>query len=101
MNLVNLGCKALLFDFLFADTNNGLIGYALYYFTYETSVGRNIFLEDFYVNESHRGKGVGNLLWNSVIKVLINVLYLCLILRHSFYLLFAIDVKIIKSRVGH
>ena len=36
-----------------------LIGFALFFFTYSTWEGKSVFMEDLYVQPSHRGKGVG------------------------------------------
>lgn len=47
---------------------NHLIGYALYYYAYSTWNGRAAFLEDIYVKEEHRGKGIGTELLRTVTK---------------------------------
>lgn len=49
-------CEAFL-----AETENGnAIGFALYYWSYSTFLtGWGIYLEDLFVRESHRGRGVG------------------------------------------
>ncbi|XP_064408916.1 thialysine N-epsilon-acetyltransferase-like [Latimeria chalumnae] len=46
-----------------------IVGYALYYFTYETWTGRNIFLEELYVMPDYRGKGMGKELMRRVAEV--------------------------------
>ena len=35
------------------------MGFALFFFTYSTWEGKSVFMEDLYVQPSHRGKGVG------------------------------------------
>lgn len=57
------------FDFFVAEENNTIIGIALYYFKYSTWKGKCLFLEDIIVTENQRGKGIGKLLFDEVIKV--------------------------------
>ena len=52
-----------------ADNENRIIGMALYYFPYSTWKGRYIWLEDFVVEASCRGKGVGKLIFNEMIAI--------------------------------
>lgn len=49
--------------------NEQIIGIAVYYTKYSTWKGRCIYLDDIIVTESWRGKGVGKLLFEEVIKV--------------------------------
>ncbi|XP_056155104.1 diamine acetyltransferase 1-like [Lampris incognitus] len=37
-----------------------LIGFAMYYFTYDPWIGKLLYLEDFFVMEEYRGKGIGS-----------------------------------------
>ncbi|XP_020822397.1 thialysine N-epsilon-acetyltransferase isoform X1 [Phascolarctos cinereus] len=37
-----------------------LAGYGLYYFTYSTWTGRNVYLEDIYVMPKYQGQGIGS-----------------------------------------
>lgn len=46
-----------------------LVGYAIYYYTYGTWTGKRIYLEDIYVTDAFRGKGVGNMLFQKVTQV--------------------------------
>lgn len=47
-----------------AVTETGEIaGMTLYYLTFSTWKGRMLYLEDFVVNQTHRGKGIGQLLF--------------------------------------
>lgn len=50
-----------------AETASGISGFALYYTRYSTWKGRRLYLEDFIVTEKARGKGIGKLLFESVI----------------------------------
>ncbi|MET1055497.1 MAG: GNAT family N-acetyltransferase [Pedobacter sp.] len=51
-----------------AETENGIIGFALYYVRYSTWKGCRLYLEDFIVTEEARGKGAGKLLFERVMK---------------------------------
>ncbi|CAN9501480.1 unnamed protein product [Ophioblennius macclurei] len=46
-----------------------VVGFALYFYTYSTWRGRCIFLEDLYVMQEFRGKGIGNSLLSKVAAV--------------------------------
>ncbi|XP_008821131.1 spermidine/spermine N(1)-acetyltransferase-like protein 1 [Nannospalax galili] len=35
------------------------IGFAMYYFTYDTRIGKVLHLEDFYITEAYQGQGIG------------------------------------------
>ncbi|CAF92614.1 unnamed protein product, partial [Tetraodon nigroviridis] len=37
-----------------------VVGFAMYYFTYDPWVGKQLYLEDFYVMEPYRGMGIGS-----------------------------------------
>jgi GNAT superfamily N-acetyltransferase len=51
-----------------AEDNGIIVGFALYYVRYSTWKGCRLYLEDLLVTESYRGKGVGKLLFDQVIK---------------------------------
>jgi GNAT superfamily N-acetyltransferase len=50
-----------------AETEDSIVGFALYYVRYSTWKGCRVYLEDLIVTESMRGKGVGKLLFNQLI----------------------------------
>jgi GNAT superfamily N-acetyltransferase len=51
-----------------AIDNDVIIGFALYYVRFSTWKGRRVYLEDFIVTEEYRGKGIGRLLFEQIIK---------------------------------
>jgi GNAT superfamily N-acetyltransferase len=51
-----------------AEGATGILGFALYYTRYSTWKGCRLYLEDFIVTESQRGKGLGKLLFERVMK---------------------------------
>lgn len=51
-----------------AEVNQVIVGFALYYTRYSTWKGRRVYLEDLIVTESMRGKGIGKLLFESVLQ---------------------------------
>lgn len=51
-----------------AEIDGLIVGMALYYTRYSTWKGRRIYLEDLIVTESARGKGIGKLLFDAVVK---------------------------------
>jgi ribosomal protein S18 acetylase RimI-like enzyme len=56
------------FWFYVAEENGTVLGMALCYYRYSTWKGRRIYLEDIIVNEKHRSKGIGKLLFERVIE---------------------------------
>jgi GNAT superfamily N-acetyltransferase len=58
-----------LFSFFVAEINGTIEGIALHYFKYSTWKGKCLFLEDIVVNKAFRGKGIGKLLFDEVVKV--------------------------------
>lgn len=51
-----------------AENHHKIVGMAIYYIRYSTWKGSCIYLEDIVVTESYRGKGVGKLLFEAVMK---------------------------------
>lgn len=55
-------------DAIVAEENGFIAGFAIYYTRYSTWKGRRLYLEDFIVTEAYRGRGIGKLLFEAVIK---------------------------------
>lgn len=51
-----------------ADEDNVIVGFALYYIRYSTWKGCRLYLEDFIVTESQRGKGTGKMLFDRIVQ---------------------------------
>lgn len=51
-----------------AEKENRIVGFALYYTSYSTWKGPCLYLEDFYVVESERQHGIGQLLFDQVVN---------------------------------
>ncbi len=51
-----------------AEENGVILGFALYYIRYSTWKGQAMYLEDILVTEATRGKGIGKLLFEELIK---------------------------------
>lgn len=57
-----------LFQCFVADSETGILGMALVYFRFSTWVGKSLHLEDLVVAQKERGKGIGTLLYNEVMR---------------------------------
>lgn len=62
------GLEDNLFHCFVAVLDNQVVGFALYYFGYSTWKGKTLYLEDFVVKESHRGYGIGAILFERLIR---------------------------------
>jgi ribosomal protein S18 acetylase RimI-like enzyme len=51
-----------------AEVDEKVVGFALYYIRYSTWKGQRLYLEDILVNEPFRGKGIGKLLFDRLLK---------------------------------
>ncbi len=51
-----------------AEVSGKVVGFALYYIRYSTWKGCRLYLEDFIVTEAYRGKGIGKLLFETVMQ---------------------------------
>jgi GNAT superfamily N-acetyltransferase len=51
-----------------AEYNGKIVGFALYYVRFATWRGRTLYLEDFFIQDEMRGKGVGKMLFNALIE---------------------------------
>lgn len=56
-----------LYGFFVAESNDVVIGIALYYYRYSTWKGKRLYLEDLIVTEKARGTGAGKQLFDQVI----------------------------------
>ncbi len=56
------------FTFYVAETENGIVGMALYYIKYSTWKGKCVFLEDIIVTEEYRKLGIGKKLFDEVLR---------------------------------
>lgn len=51
-----------------AEADGTVVGFALYYVRYSTWKGCRLYLEDFIVTEEFRGKGIGKVLFETVMR---------------------------------
>ncbi len=51
-----------------AEYDGKIVGFALYYVRFATWRGRTLYLEDFFIQDEMRGKGVGKMLFNALIE---------------------------------
>lgn len=56
------------FRMLVAESENLVIGIAIYFIKYSTWKGKGVYLDDIVVGEAFRGQGVGSKLFNAVIE---------------------------------
>lgn len=57
-------------EVLLMEFNNKFMGYVIYFFNFSTFIGRaGIYVEDLYINEEYRGKGIGK----EVFKILAHI----------------------------
>ncbi|PQL92668.1 GNAT family N-acetyltransferase [Apibacter adventoris] len=54
--------------FTIKDENNIILGYVTFFFAYYTWVGKSLYMDDLYIREEHRGKGLGTQLIKKVIS---------------------------------
>jgi ribosomal protein S18 acetylase RimI-like enzyme len=53
--------------FVAVNNQQEIVGYATYFYAYFTWIGKSLYMDDLYVKESHRSRGIGTLLINNVI----------------------------------
>ena len=61
--------QSFLCEAIVAENDKEIIGFALFYTAYSTWKGKILYLEDFYVKENHRNKGIGNMLFEKVVEI--------------------------------
>ncbi|MEM0952483.1 MAG: GNAT family N-acetyltransferase [Cyanobacteria bacterium P01_H01_bin.74] len=61
-----------LYELFVAEYQNEIIGIGLYYYRYSTWKGKVLYIEDIVVTAKHRGKGIGKVLFDLLIKESIN-----------------------------
>jgi GNAT superfamily N-acetyltransferase len=55
---------------LVVEEDGFVVGFALYFYTYSTFVGkRGLYLEDIFIEEAYRGKGIANMLFKSLTEI--------------------------------
>ncbi len=59
--------KEFILGFVARDDNNNIAGYVTCFFSYYTWVGKSLYMDDLYVKQEYRGKGIGTLLINKII----------------------------------
>jgi len=68
MRIDGFGENPIFYFFVAEAANGSIVGISLYYFRYSTWKGRRLYLEDLIVTESHRGAGLGKLLFEATIE---------------------------------
>ena len=57
-----------------AEMASGKIcGFVLYYWTFSTWEGRSVYMEDIYVSQEFRGKGIGKALWKACVQAALDI----------------------------
>lgn len=57
------------FQFLIAETNDSIVGTAIFYYGYSTWKGRMIYLEDLIVTASYRQQGIGTRIFHQLLEM--------------------------------
>jgi GNAT superfamily N-acetyltransferase len=59
--------KEYLNGFVVFSDKNEIIGYATFFFTYHTWIGKSLYMDDLYIKQEYRSAGIGSKLINKVI----------------------------------
>ena len=58
---------------LVVEIESEIVGFALYFYTYSTFVGkRGLYLEDIFIEEPYRGKGIAKMLFKALTDIALN-----------------------------
>ncbi|WP_165040485.1 GNAT family N-acetyltransferase [Dysgonomonas sp. ZJ709] len=60
--------KDFLLGFVAKDKNNKIAGYVTFFFAYYTWIGKSLYMDDLYIRQQYRGKGLGTILINKAIS---------------------------------
>ncbi|HNQ11934.1 MAG TPA: GNAT family N-acetyltransferase [Bacteroidia bacterium] len=60
------------FESIVAECNGQIVGMAIFFIKYSTWKGKGVYLDDIYVKESERRKGIGKMLFDEVIRIAAN-----------------------------
>jgi len=52
--------------FIIRNDKQEIIGYTIFFFTYQTWTGKTLYMDDLYIRKEYRGKGLGSQLINKV-----------------------------------
>lgn len=61
--------KDLVMGFIARDEDENIAGYVTCFYAYYTWVGKSLYMDDLYVREKYRGRGVGRALLNKTIEL--------------------------------
>ncbi len=56
------------FQCLVVEENAVIVGFSTYFFAYYSWIGKTLYLDDLYVQEQHRGKGIGTKLFDAIVE---------------------------------
>ncbi len=69
-SVARMNKEAEFFNCFVAETSDHkIVGYATYFFSYYTWIGKSLYMDDLYVKTEYRASGIGTLLMNKVIQI--------------------------------